>query len=79
MAIRHTRQWERAVAEFLASPVDDVARKHGRAVVADVLAAAVAGSAAPGVAGVARETVRSSTARRQYSGLIDESRHRRPP
>jgi len=48
MAIRHTRQWERAVAEFLASPVDDVARKHGRAVVADVLAAAVAGSAAPG-------------------------------
>jgi len=55
MAIRHTRQWERAVAEFLASPVDDVARKHGRAVVADVLAAAVAGSAAPGVAGVARD------------------------
>jgi len=78
MAIRHTRQWERAVAEFLASPVDDVARKHGRAVVADVLAAAVAGSAAPG-SPASRETVRSSTARRQYSGLIDESRHRRPP
>ncbi|WP_435096800.1 MmgE/PrpD family protein [Halorubrum sp. N11] len=54
MATRHTREWERAVAEFLASPVDDEAREHGRAVVADVLAAAVAGSAAPGVAGVAR-------------------------
>ena len=55
MATRHTREWERAVATFLASPVDDAAREHGRAVVADVLAAAVAGSAAPGVAGVARD------------------------
>jgi len=62
-ATRVSRVWQydthdsgaRAVAEFLASPVDDVARKHGRAVVADVLAAAVAGSAAPGVAGVARD------------------------
>ena len=53
MAELHTREWERAVGEFLASPVDDAAREHGRAVVVDVLAAAVAGSAAPGVAEVA--------------------------
>ena len=53
MAESRTREWERAVSDFLAAPVDATARGHGRAVVADVLAAAVAGSAAPGVAGVA--------------------------
>jgi 2-methylcitrate dehydratase PrpD len=53
MARTHTREWERAVGDFLAAPVDAAAREHGRAVVADVLAAAVAGSVAPGVAGVA--------------------------
>ena len=53
MAESRTREWERAVNDFLAAPVDATARGHGRAVVADVLAAAVAGSAAPGVAGVA--------------------------
>ncbi|OYR67685.1 hypothetical protein DJ78_15235, partial [Halorubrum ezzemoulense] len=53
MAESHTREWERAVSDFLAAPVNATARRHGRAVVADVLAAAVAGSAAPGVAGVA--------------------------
>jgi hypothetical protein len=39
--ITHTGKWERAVGEFLASPVDDAACEHGREVV-DVLAAAIA-------------------------------------
>jgi 2-methylcitrate dehydratase PrpD len=52
MVTTHTREWERAVSEFLTSPVDDEARAHGRAVVADVLAATVAGAAAPANAGV---------------------------
>jgi 2-methylcitrate dehydratase PrpD len=43
----YTRDWERQVVEFLIAPVPDERRADGAAVVADVLAAAVAGSVAP--------------------------------
>jgi len=49
-----TREWERQVNEFLREPIPDRIRERGRRTVADVLAATVAGSAAPGVATVAR-------------------------
>ncbi|GAA0727904.1 2-methylcitrate dehydratase PrpD [Halorubrum trapanicum] len=75
MSTRHSREWERAVAEFLASSVDDSAREHGRAVVADVLAAAVAGSAALGVAGVARDAVFSG----DEASILGTDRRAAPP
>jgi 2-methylcitrate dehydratase PrpD len=45
----YTRDWEQQVVEFLAGPVPDERRRDGAAMVADVLAATVAGSAAPEV------------------------------
>lgn len=45
------REWEAQVYDFFASPVPEAASAAGERVVADVLAAAVAGSDAPGVRG----------------------------
>jgi 2-methylcitrate dehydratase PrpD len=52
---RFTREWERRVNEFLTEPVPDAARARGRRTVADVLAAAVAGSAVPDIRRVAED------------------------
>jgi len=48
-----TREWERQVIEFLDEPVPEDVRERGRRVVADVLAATVAGSAVPSIRAVA--------------------------
>ncbi len=49
----YTRQWERSVNEFLTFPIDDDVLERGRETVANILAAAVAGSTVPSVAAVA--------------------------
>jgi 2-methylcitrate dehydratase PrpD len=51
----YVREWERSVIEFLTQPVPEERREDGAAVVADVLAATVAGSAVPSIASVARD------------------------
>jgi 2-methylcitrate dehydratase PrpD len=48
------REWEGAVYEFLGKPVPEDVRAHGKKIVADVIAAGVAGSAQPGVEPVSR-------------------------
>jgi 2-methylcitrate dehydratase PrpD len=50
-----TRVWERQVNRFLGEPVPSDVREHGERVVADVLAAAVAGSVVPAIESVARD------------------------
>jgi 2-methylcitrate dehydratase PrpD len=50
-----TREWERRVNEFLTAPVPEAVRDRGRRTVADVLSAAVAGSAVPDIRGVATD------------------------
>lgn len=49
----YTRQWERAVNEFLTEPIGGDTIEQGRETIADILAATVAGSAVPSVATVA--------------------------
>lgn len=48
-----TREWERQVHDFLDTPIRDDVRSHGRQIVADVLAATVAGTAVPEIETVA--------------------------
>lgn len=55
MDTQFTRSWERQVNDFLTAPIPDDVRERGRKTVADVLAAAVAGSAVPDIAAVARD------------------------
>jgi len=53
MDSQFTREWEQQVNDFLTAPIPDDVRERGRETVADVLAAAVAGSAVPDIAQVA--------------------------
>ena len=78
MAELYTRELEQAIGELLASPVGAEARECGRAVVVDVLAATVAGSAALGVTTVANGAS-FTEGNALFSGLIDRSPRRRPP
>jgi len=55
MEEQFTRQWEQQVNDFLDASIPADVRERGERTVADVLAAAVAGSTVPAVAEVARE------------------------
>jgi 2-methylcitrate dehydratase PrpD len=50
-----TREWERRVNEFLTEPIPQAVRERGRQTAADVIAASVAGTSAPGIEDVARD------------------------